>query len=123
MEWKDYDDFERKYGSDANPESLVVRDFIGTWYSKAGLLLRYGMIDRELLYDFLGYDSISVWNKYGEIVRTQRELYSFPEMYRDWEYLYDEMVKIASRRGIDTKRTQDVTYTDELRRKLASNPA
>ena len=120
MEWKDYDDFEKKYGSDANPESLVVRDFIGTWYNKAGLLLRYGMIDGELLYDFLGYDSISLWNKYGEIVRTQRKLYSVPEMYRDWGYLYDEMVKIATRRGLDTKKTQEPTYTDELRRKLAA---
>jgi hypothetical protein len=120
MEWKDYDDFEKKYGSDVNPESLVVRDFMANWFNKAGILLRYGMIDRELLYDFLGYDSITTWNKYGEIVRTQRELYSFPEIYRDWEYLYDEMVKIATRRGIDTKRNQEPSYTEEMRRKLAA---
>jgi len=118
MEWKDYEDFEKKYGSDVNPESLVVRDFIGSWFNKAGILLKYGMIDRELLYDFLGTDSISQWNKYGEIVRTQRELYSAPELYRYWDYLYDEMVKIAAERGMDIQRKEEVKFTEEMRRKL-----
>jgi hypothetical protein len=120
MEWKDYDDFEKKYGADVNPESFVVRDFMGSWFNKAGILLRYGMIDRELLYDFLGPDSITAWNKFGEIVRTQRELYSWPEWVRDWEYLYDEMVKIATRRGVDTKRIDEFKYTEEMRRKMAA---
>jgi hypothetical protein len=123
MEWKDYDDFEKKYGSDVNPESLYTRDFIASWFHKAGILLRYGMIDRELLYDLLGPDSISQWNKYGEIVRTQRELYSYPEMYRDWDYLYDEMVKVAAERGMNIHRKEETKYTDEMRQKLASNPA
>jgi len=120
MEWKDYDDFEKKYGSDVNPESLSVRDFVASWFNKAGILLRYGMIDRELLYDFLGPDSISQWNKYGEIVRTQRELYSIPEMYREWEYLYNEMVKIAAERGMDIHRREETRYTEEMKRKMAA---
>jgi hypothetical protein len=120
MEWKDYDDFEKKYGADANPESLLVREFMIGWFNKTGLLLRYGMIDRMLLYDFLGPDYITLWNKYGEIIRTQRELYSWPEFARDWEYLYNEMVKIATGRGVDTKRMDEFKYTEEMRRKLAA---
>jgi hypothetical protein len=78
------------------------------------------MIDGELLYDFLGPDSISTWNKYGEIVRTQRELYSWPEWVRDWEYLNDEMVKIATRRGVNTTRRDEFKYTEERKRKMAA---
>jgi len=54
------------------------------------------------------------------MIRTQRELWAMPELYRDWEYLYDEMVKIAAERGIDTHRKEDARYTDEMRRKMAA---
>ena len=103
MEWTDYDDFEKKYGSDTNPESFAIREFMGGWFKKAGVLLRYGMIDVQLLYDYLGRDAIDLWNKYGEIVRTQRKVYESPEFMRDWEYLYDEMIKIATKRGFESK--------------------
>lgn len=81
---------------------------------------RCARIDRELLHDFLGISAIGLWNKYGEMIRTQRELWAMPELYRDWEYLYDEMVKIAAERGIDTHRKEDARYTDEMRRKMAA---
>ncbi|MCX6655798.1 MAG: hypothetical protein NTY03_11880 [Candidatus Bathyarchaeota archaeon] len=123
MEWKDYDDFEKKYGSDVNPESLVVREFMAGWFNKAVILLRYGMIDGELLYDFLGPDSITLWNKFGEIIRTQRELYSWPEWMRDWEYLYDEMVRIATRRGADTKNRDEFRYNEEMKKRLSLRSA
>ena len=115
MEWKDYDNFEKKYGSDVNLDNYAARDFIATWFKKAGLLLRYGTIDRELLYDFLGEDAIQCWNKYREIVYTQRELYSVPEYARDWEYLHGEMGKIAERRGHDITSPIIGKYSDEMR--------
>ena len=120
MEWTDYDDFEKKYGSDANPDNYAVRESMAGWFNKAGMLLRYGTMDRELLYDFLGFSAIGLWNKYGEIVHTQRELWAMPELWRDWEYLYDEMVKTAAERGIDTHRKEDARYTDKMRRKIAA---
>ena len=120
MEWKDYDDFEKKYGSDVNPDSYVLREAMAGWLNKAGILLRYGMMDRELLYDYYGFISIGLWNKYGEIIRTQRELWAMPELYRWWEYLYEEMVKIAAERGMDTHWKEDARYTDEMRRRMAA---
>ena len=120
MEWKDYDDFEKKYGSDVNPDSYALRETMAGWLNKAGILLRYGMIDRELLYDYYGFVPIGLWNKYCEIIRIQREHYAIPELYRDWEYLYDEMVKIAAERGMDTRFKDDTRYTDEVRRKIAA---
>ena len=120
MEWKDYDDFEKKYGSDANPDSYALRETISGWLNKAGLLLRNGMIDKELLYDYYGFVPIGLWNKYSEIIHIQRELYATPELYRHWEYLYDEMIKIAAERGMDTHFKDDTRYTDEVRRRLAA---
>ena len=120
MEWTDYDDFEKKYGSDVNPDNYALRESMAGWFNKAGLLLRYGIMDRVLLYDFFGFAAIGLWNKYGEMIRTQRELWAMPELWRDWEYLYDEMVKIGAERGIDAHWKEDPRYTDEMRRKLAA---
>ena len=123
MEWKDYDDFEKKYGSDVNPDSYALRESLAGWFNKAGILLREGMIDRELLYGFLGFAAISAWNKYGGLVRTQRELWKMPELWRSWEYLYGEMVKIAAERGMDSNFKEDPRYTDEMRRKIIAKSA
>jgi hypothetical protein len=51
---------------------------------------------------------------------TQRKLYNMPEGYIQWEYLYDEMVKIAKERGVDTTLKFDIGYTDELRERVTS---
>jgi hypothetical protein len=123
MEWKDYDDFEKKYGSDANPDSYALRESMAGWFNKAGILLRHGMIDKELLYDFLGIGAIGLWNKYGEIIRTQREIWDMPQVWRDWDYLYDEMVKIAAERGRDPHWNEDPRYTDEIKRKISAKSA
>ena len=123
MEWKDYDDFEKKYGSNVNPDNYALRESLAGWFNKAGLLLRHGMIDRVLLYDFLGIAAIGLWNKYGEIIRTSRELWAMPELWRDWEYLYGELVKIGAERGLDIHFKEDPRYTDEVRRRLAAKTA
>jgi hypothetical protein len=123
MEWTDYDDFEKKYGSDVNPDSYALRESMAGWFNRAGTLLRDGILDKILLYDFLGIATISLWNKYGENVRTQRDLYGMPWLWRDWEYLYDEMVKIGAERGFDTRYKEEPRYTDEMRRKLAAESA
>ena len=120
MEWTDYDDFEKKYGSDVNPDSYALRESMAGWLNKAGILLKYGIMDRELLYDFLGPAAIGMWNLYGEIIRTQREFAHMPELWRDWEYLYGEMVKIGAERGIDASFKEDLRYTDEVKRRIAA---
>jgi hypothetical protein len=111
MEWSDYDDFEKKYDSDVNPNNSAIRDFVATWFKKAGIMLRYGMIDKELMYDFLGEDAIQCWNKYGEIVRAYRKRYASPDYVLDWDYLYGEMVKVAESRGHETNSTMHVKST------------
>jgi hypothetical protein len=62
MEWTDYNDFEKKYSSSMNPESYALRESMADWFNKASLLLRYGIMDRKLLYDFFGFSAIALWN-------------------------------------------------------------
>jgi hypothetical protein len=51
MEWKDYDDFERNYGSDDNPENFNKRSIVWNTYDSLGILLLKGLADRDVLYN------------------------------------------------------------------------
>ena len=37
MDWDDYDDFERKYGSDVNPENYALRASTSNWFNTMGI--------------------------------------------------------------------------------------
>lgn len=88
--------------------------------TRARALVRHGLIDKNLAYDMGGTGYIQAWNKYGEIVKTQRELYNIPNYCIHWEYLYEEMVKIAKQRGQDITSEYNISYTDEVKQKMTS---
>ena len=117
MEWDDYDDFERKYGSDVNPENYIRRQRKISFYDRVGWLLKYGMIDKNIAYELGGTGYISNWNKYKEIIKIQRELYNIPDYCAHWEYLYEQMAKIAEERGFDSTSVINISYSDEVRKK------
>lgn len=119
MEWKDYDDFEQKYGSDNNPENAAMRNVIGNWYNFLGILMRYRIAEAELIFDWTGWNVIWGWNKFRDIWLKQRELYNMPERHKNWELLYYEMKRIAESRGYSTESSMTpARYTDEMRRKV-----
>ncbi len=53
MEWADYDDFERKYGSDNNLDNFAIRNHIMSKFSTLGYMLKKGLIDRESLFELI----------------------------------------------------------------------
>ena len=50
MDWKDYDDFERKYGSDNDPDNYAKRMSVWQNYNMLGHLLKKNVADAETLY-------------------------------------------------------------------------
>ena len=100
MEWEDYDDFERKLGSDYNPDSFVKRTSIWFRMNGIGSLLRDGLMDPEKVFDLLGTWIIWLWMKWEPIIKEHRVRYYQPEMYADFEYLAGEMRKVRLARGI-----------------------
>ena len=120
MEWSNYDDFEKKYGSDVNPKNYAMRQLQMVYFRTLGILVKNGMISRELAFEYVGDGVIYQWNKIREIALTQRKLYNMPEANVHWEYLYGEMVKVAKERSVDTTLKFDIKYTDELRERVIS---
>ena len=93
-EWRDYDDFERKYGSDFNVDAAAKRYYLWSKYNSVGAMLRKGMVEAEDLYD-MGIDSTCfLWSKYGAIIEEIRRRYRGKDYLRDLEYLNSEMMRV-----------------------------
>ncbi len=93
--WDDFDDFERKYGLDVNPEAFNQRHASFQWGNIIGNLLMKGLIDRELIYKTIPFVFPQLWSKFGPIIEEQRVRYNFgPDFMVGFEYLANEMNKM-----------------------------
>jgi hypothetical protein len=101
MQWEDYDDFEKKYGSDDNPGNFATR--MSVWYSlnNIGMLMKDGFIDADTAYDQLGeLTSIWIWKKFESVIKENRRRYNVPNNFQYFEFLYNEVMKVRDKRGV-----------------------
>jgi hypothetical protein len=112
FQWEDYNDFERKYGSDTDVESYAER--YGAWSSmnRAGFLLKEGLITMDILVGSLGgqLGPLWQWRKFESIIMEQRVRYKMPLLFVWWEYLAGEIERYYEERG----------YTDLIPENLGS---
>ena len=97
-EWKDYEDFERKYGSENNVEAASKRFAIWHDYNSTGMMLRKGLVEAEDLYDMGMIGVIFLWEKYRPIIEENRRRYNGQNYLRDLEYLAGEMLRVVRER-------------------------
>ena len=102
MEWEDYDDYERRYGSDYNPDNYAKRMTVWTRFDWMGMLLRRGLIDRDVFFELNpGMNPLQHWTKFKDIIREMRRRYNVPMFGTDFEYLAEENRKYMLEKGID----------------------
>ncbi len=99
IEWSDYDDFERRYGSDNNPDNYAVRMRLNNFFESIGFLVKNGFVGADKVYEVLGMGTIAYWNKFSEIYRVQREVYKNLLLWENMQYLYGEMNRISVQRS------------------------
>jgi hypothetical protein len=106
MEWSDYDDFERRYGTDAGEEGMdnaSKRLALWNYYNTLGNLLRRGLVDRETLYDANGMTCSYIWAKFRLVIEEHRRRYSGKDAYSGFEYLVNEMLRMKAERDSSWK--------------------
>jgi len=91
-DWKDFEDFWKKYGPETNPKAFSKWDSIGTYFRGVGVLVKRKLIDPDLVDELMGTSIILHWEKSGPIMKEFRERY-WPHAYEWFEYLYNEMKK------------------------------
>jgi len=99
MEWRDNDDFQRKYGSENNPGNYIMRERMLSWFNSIGFLVKNGLLEAEKVYDVIGQGSIEFWNKFKDIYMSYRDATVVPDYGLNSEYLCTEMEKIRKSRG------------------------
>jgi hypothetical protein len=120
MEWKDYDDFEHKYGSDTNPDNFAKRQNIWFTYDGIGFLHKQGLISPDMIYQIGSTTIVWQWKKFEDIIRYQREYYHFPDQYRHWEELVKDIEKMRISHGHFAEPPE--TYSQYIKNKSRSNP-
>jgi hypothetical protein len=91
-EFKDYNDFVKKYGAPFSKNPVPVSfSIICTFYEQLGVLVRNKLIDPHLVSQLF---SVALpWRKLKPIVEGMRKEYNEPRLYEWFEYLYNEMQK------------------------------
>jgi len=96
MEWKDHEDFMKKYGY-SNPEMF------GKWVSQffvletMGILIKSGVVNAEKMYYIGGFGGIWMWEKYKDIIQGRRGIAWGHDYMINAEYCSKEMVKIKTK--------------------------
>jgi len=99
LEWKDFDDFRRKYDHTVNPDDSAKRLSTWTYFNGLGYLLSRGMIDPDSIHEMAVW-IIGHWIKFEPIIQGFRELYGRPELWKWFEHMADEMKKVRERKGL-----------------------
>ena len=100
-EWKDYDDWNRKYGRYTNPSAQAKSSSIGQFFEGLGVILKQGLIDIDIVGELMSRFVLLYWEKIRPIIMEMRERMNNPEVLLYAEYLYDELLKREERLGHD----------------------
>ena len=98
MQWKDFDDFVKKYDSTVNKELAAKRLSFRNTCEALGYQYRSGAIDFDTLYNVGGPYVMSCWLKFKPIIERYRKWEWADEMYSNWEFLAEKMEKVAAER-------------------------
>jgi hypothetical protein len=95
-EYKDYDDFVKRYGEvhSEKPEQAAILALVN-YFEGLGILVRRKLVDIDLVYDFWGSDINLIWGKLQPIVEGEKKKWNYPML--NCEYLYDELKKREAR--------------------------
>ena len=91
MEFKDYDEFIKKYPSGTLENTMVST--VCAFYEGVGVLLHRKLIDIDLVDDLFSTPIIQIWEKMEHIVKEGRKRLKRPQIWEWFEYLYNEMQK------------------------------
>jgi hypothetical protein len=95
-EFKDYDDFVRRYGAPFSKKPIPMSFFIvSNFMERVGVLLKNKLLDVSLVSQLMTVNDF--WEKMKPVIEGIRREEHNPNYYVYFEYLYDEMKKREQR--------------------------
>jgi len=94
LQFKDYDDFVKKYGSLTTETPTLMAVYMISNYSEGvGYLLKRKLVSINYVWDTFGLTAILFWEKLKPVIEGLRKEYNSPTSFEPFEYLYNEMKK------------------------------
>ena len=90
IEYKNYEDYLERYSE--KPENMMLK-ILGNYFEGIGILVYRKLVKEDIVYDFWGEIIQSSWEKIQPLVTDMRKDLGDSNMFRFWEYLYNEMKK------------------------------
>jgi hypothetical protein len=91
--WVDNEDFRRKYSPEASIEKYSLYASVMAYFEGIGVLVKRGLLGIDMVYDLLSIQIRSVWEKNREQTYWARKTLDMPQLWDDFEYLYNELMK------------------------------
>jgi hypothetical protein len=92
--WNDYSDFMQKYGPVNNPSEYSKLLKIINYFEGIGILLKRGLIDKDIINDLMGEPLKAVWIKFEPIIVGLREANKVSSYWSNFEFLAKEIMII-----------------------------
>ena len=96
-EWKDFNDFEKKYGGFSHPKLTHVFGAL----EHVGILVHEGLLNPRLLWYWQGSFPTSLWFKYKPIILELRARYEKPPKGQFGEYVEELALSMIKERDAD----------------------
>ena len=101
MEWTTHEEFERKYGSDNNPDNFAMRMASWNRFNAQGMLLKNGLVQPDILFGSGLGAAMRHWKKYGEVIKEIRRRYVMPLYCNGFEYMAEENMNYLRQKGYE----------------------
>ena len=93
LDYEDYTDFLRKYGPLSSETPVNIAFFkVANYFDELGILLHKGLIDADMVSEFLMPSTLITWNKMKPAIEGFRKD-TGRAFYHWFEYFYDETKK------------------------------
>ena len=92
-EFNDFEDYNKKYGIQANPDANSSLATVGIVFSQLGYQMKMNNIE-PMYAEGIQNMIVQFWEKFGPIIMEVRKRMNFPRALWAVEYLYDEVKKL-----------------------------
>jgi hypothetical protein len=90
-EYKDYDDFEAKWGIKANPDENTYWHLDANFLEGVSILVNRGLFSVGLVESWMGFWIIGHWEKFGPYIQEFRVRHNDPRLFIENEICYKKV--------------------------------
>jgi hypothetical protein len=103
--FEDYDDYEAKYGFQANPDANILHSRVESYLEGIGVLVKRGLIDPSFVDDLMSSAITMFWEKFGPSFLEYRVRMNYPQRGEYVEYLYNQIKPIVDSQHPELRKT------------------